>query len=410
MSRRRADADRANGLPTDYWKACELARDGHYKEARAAYVRLERSAAKGNARLCVLIQNDLAVLAAMEGGGNMHTAGQVEFLGRDGYEVRHFYARYPAWGIGRVEGDGCLRGGNRETFGREDGGVRDPRRTATLAANVAIEFAQNEWNVQTIGQRFRAAVDSFGPDYVVISDSWNMKPHLAAAMRGYATILLMQAQECLCPLNNLRLLGVGPARAEQCPRNQLATPQFCHKCLGERGQHSGALHQVERALAGVGTAEYDALLRQSFQEAEAVLVLNPITAALLEPFAKRVGIVPWGVDAARFPWSAGEEEAEQLAIHVSNSGTADEDDSEPQPGRHHDARDENPGMAMELNERDSEPQPGRHPKKGQKNALLPTEAKSTKEKKVKVEWNCCDGTPTRKSKVTFDGDKPVAPR
>ena len=38
------------------------------------------------------------------GGGNMHTAGLVEFLKRAGYEVRHYFARYPAWGIGRVAG------------------------------------------------------------------------------------------------------------------------------------------------------------------------------------------------------------------------------------------------------------------------------------------------------------------
>jgi len=72
------------------------------------------------------------------GGGNMHTAGLVDFLGRDGYDVRHFFARYPGWGIGRVDGDGYLRegdsetfaradlrGGDSETFGREDGGVGD---------------------------------------------------------------------------------------------------------------------------------------------------------------------------------------------------------------------------------------------------------------------------------------------
>ncbi len=214
------------------------------------------------------------------GGGNMHTAGLVDFLGRDGFEVRHFYARYPAWGIGRVTSE-------------------------DLVASEAIEFAENEWNVARIRQRFRAAVDSFSPDYVVISDAWNMKPHLAEAMRGYPTILLMQAQECLCPLNNLRLLGIGPVKAEQCPRNQFATPQVCHQCLVERGHQSGALHQVERALAGVGTAEYDGLMRRAFFEAEAVLVLNPVTAALLEPFARRVCIVPWGLDPARFPWAIG---------------------------------------------------------------------------------------------------------
>ena len=210
------------------------------------------------------------------GGGNMHTAGLVEFLGRAGYEVRHFYARYPAWGIGRVTDENALAGN-------------------------AIEFTEHEWNVATIQRRFRRAVDSFAPDYAIISDTWNMKPRLAEAMRGYPYFLVLQAQECLCPLNNLRLLGVGPTEVEQCPRNQLATPQVCHRCLAERGHHSGALHQHERALAGAGSAEYDRILRQSFYEAEAVLVLNPITAAMVEPYARRVCIVPWGIDAARFP-------------------------------------------------------------------------------------------------------------
>ena len=67
------------------------------------------------------------------GGGNMHTAGLVEFLGRDGFEVRHFYAAYRPWGIGRdTRQDGGRRaedGGKAETFGRGDGGVGDPRRT-----------------------------------------------------------------------------------------------------------------------------------------------------------------------------------------------------------------------------------------------------------------------------------------
>ena len=262
------------------------------------------------------------------GGGNMHTAGLVEFLGRDGFEVRHFLARYPAWGIGKDGGRRTEDGTEEETFGRADGGVGDPRRTGT-AGRHAIEFTEGDWDVQTIGERFRSAVDSFAPDYVVISDAWNMKPHLAEAMRGYSTILLMQAQECLCPLNNLRLIGLGPAQVEQCPRNQLATPQVCHQCLTERGHHAGALHQVERALAGVGTPEYDRLLRQSFYDAEAVLVLNPITAAMLEPFARRVCIVPWGIDPARFPWPT------------------DDEDSGARPRRHQIAEEANPGIGID---------------------------------------------------------------
>jgi glycosyltransferase involved in cell wall biosynthesis len=127
-------------------------------------------------------------------------------------------------------------------------------------------------------------------------------PHLAEAMRGYPTIIMIQAHECLCPLNNLRLIGIGPNQVEQCPRNQLATPEICRGCVAQRGHHSGALHQHERALAGVGTPDYDHKLRRSLLETEAVLVLNPLTAAMFEPYSKRVCIVPWGVDAARFPW------------------------------------------------------------------------------------------------------------
>ena len=39
-------------------------------------------------------------------------------------------------------------------------------------------------------------------------------------------------------------------------------------------------------------------MRRAFLEAEAVLVLKPVTAALVEPFARRLCVVPWGIDAA----------------------------------------------------------------------------------------------------------------
>jgi len=355
------------GLPRDYWQACKLAEQGKYDEARQLYSKLAHSAVGGS--LGALVQNDLAVLAALEGrfdearqgwqqaleldqsclmarlnrdlvqaefdvaeqdeglgqsfapptvpswqrppndgpikvavlsflfnwpstgGGNMHTAGLVDFLAQAGYEVRHFYACYPDWGIGRV--------------------------SDSLVASEAIEFDASAWNVAEIQARYRRAVDRFGPDYVVITDAWNMKPLLAEAVRGYPCLLLYQAQENLCPLNNLRLLADGPDQVRQCPRNQLATPEVCHRCLAERGHHSGALHQCERALACVGTPEYDQKLRRSLQEAEAVLVLNPQTATMLEPYASRVRIVPWGLDPARFPWPPPDEPPHRPAGRIA---------------------------------------------------------------------------------------------
>src|SRR5262249_37327690 len=36
------------------------------------------------------------------GGGNVHSAELTKFLAAAGYDVRHFYARFEPWGLGRV--------------------------------------------------------------------------------------------------------------------------------------------------------------------------------------------------------------------------------------------------------------------------------------------------------------------
>jgi hypothetical protein len=109
------------------------------------------------------------------GGGNHHTAELAKFLAQAGYEVKHYFARFPGWGIGRVTDE-------------------------LISPSEAIEFDEAGWNVAEIQARFRGAVDTFGPDYVVITDAWNMKPLLAEAVRGYPYFLLYQAQENICPL------------------------------------------------------------------------------------------------------------------------------------------------------------------------------------------------------------------
>jgi glycosyltransferase involved in cell wall biosynthesis len=216
------------------------------------------------------------------GGGNHHTAELAAFLARGGYDVKHFFARFPAWGIGRMSDE-------------------------PISPSEAIEFDEASWTVPQIQARYRRAVDAFAPGCVMITDAWNMKPLLADAVRDYPFFLLYQAQENICPLNNLRLLATGPTQFSQCPRNQLATPEACCRCLAERGRHSGALHRAERELAMVGTREYDQILRRSLLEAEAVLVLNPVIGAILEPFSACVRIVPWGMDPGRFPWPGAKE-------------------------------------------------------------------------------------------------------
>jgi glycosyltransferase involved in cell wall biosynthesis len=211
------------------------------------------------------------------GGGNVHTYELAKFLMRAGYEVRHVYARYPGWGIGRVEGE-------------------------LPYPSEAIELDASNMRLEQIRKRYREAVDAFDPDQVIITDSWNIKPILAQAVRGYPYILRMQAMECLCPLNNLRLLFDERGRFRQCPLHQLANPLECARCLERNGHYAGALHQAERALCGVGSPEYHQTLIQAFAEAEAVLVVNPLAEVMVSPYARSVRVVTAGIDPARFPW------------------------------------------------------------------------------------------------------------
>jgi len=210
------------------------------------------------------------------GGGTIHTAETGKFLQQAGYEVCHFYAQYLEWGLGEVT-------------------------HPTLSPSQAISFVAEEWSAATIQSRFREAVDEFEPDFVIITDSWIFKPLLADAMHGYRYFLRLAAQECLCPLNNVRLLPVGQNQAGSCPRHQLATPDHCHRCLTQNWRCSGSLHQAERDLAGYGTPQYDMSLRRAMAEAEAVLVVNPLIAAMVEPYAARTCVVPSGFDIQRFP-------------------------------------------------------------------------------------------------------------
>src|SRR5205807_2417955 len=181
------------------------------------------------------------------GGGNVHTHELALFLAKAGYDVRHFYVRFPPWQIGNVP-------------------------EALPFPSEALAFEESNWNAVKIQDRFREAVAAYDPDYVIVTDSWNFKPLLAEAVESYPYILRLQAMECLCPLNNVRLLALAGGGFRQCHLHQLATPGACYDCLRQRGQWSGSLHQAERALSGVGTqAYYDRLLR-IVAGAEAVLV------------------------------------------------------------------------------------------------------------------------------------------
>jgi glycosyltransferase involved in cell wall biosynthesis len=233
------------------------------------------------------------------GGGIVHTVELARFLAAAGYRVRLIHARFAPWGIGQV-------------------GAPLP------CDSEALDFDPAGWDLVSIQARFRQAVDAFGPDHVIITDSWSIKPLLADALRGHRVLLRLQAMECLCPLNNVRLLLEPGGRFRQCPLDQLSDPAACAHCVRDRGGLSGGLHQAERALSGVGSAAYLDVLRRAFREAECVLVVNPLTEQLVHPHAKDVRVVTSGMDPARFPWPWPGPEEPKEALTVFFAGIVEE--------------------------------------------------------------------------------------
>jgi glycosyltransferase involved in cell wall biosynthesis len=210
------------------------------------------------------------------GGGNVHTYELAWFLAQAGFYVRHIYARYESWGVGKVE--------EKLPYSSE-----------------LLSFDDASWNLENVKLGFRQAVDDLAPDYVIISDSWNFKPHLADAVRDRPFLLNFQAMECLCPLNNVRLLLEPGGRFRQCPLHQLANRNECAECLAVNGHRWGSLHQAEREFSGVGSGAYQEVLLRSLRNAEAVLVANPLLEAMISPYCRCVRVVTAGMDPARFP-------------------------------------------------------------------------------------------------------------
>lgn len=210
------------------------------------------------------------------GGGIVHTAELCRFLQEHGFEICHFYAVHSDWSVGNVEGD-------------------------LPYESQALTFDLDHWNRDGIVSTFRQAVRHFAPDAVIVTDSWNAKPMLATAVSEFPYFLRLAALECLCPLNNVRLLpnpeGGPPV---QCHLNQLASRESCLNCVQQNQPASGGLHRAERELAMFEDPAYESELKAAFANAAGVLAVNPLIGAACEPYTPAVHVIPSGFDEARF--------------------------------------------------------------------------------------------------------------
>ena len=193
----------------------------------------------------------------------------IQSLTKAGFEVVLVFARQPDWGVGKVD-------------------------APLPIATIPLEFSTENWTIPGIELAFHDAAEKFRPDCVIITDSWSFKPHLAAAVSNYPYFLRFDALECICPLNNLRILIDDAGNVQQCHQSQLIDPQGCADCLAQFGPLSSDLHQRERLLSRIGTQFYYDRLRSALRQSSGVFVFNPLIAVMLESFAPQVIAIPFG--------------------------------------------------------------------------------------------------------------------
>jgi glycosyltransferase involved in cell wall biosynthesis len=207
------------------------------------------------------------------GGGGVYDSVAIgKGLLARGVDLQHFYITVPWMGIGEVEGQPPLPG-------------------------IAIPAGEGDLTADTLKSRVREIVEKFAPDKVLITDSWNFKPHLLEALKDFPCYLRYHAMESLCPLNNIRYLP-RQRRIPYCRYHFLATPEKCLECLKQNRPSCGSLHNWDRNLSRVEESGFYPFLRNQLEGAAGAFVNNPIIAAMLSPYLPECRVVTSGVNTA----------------------------------------------------------------------------------------------------------------
>lgn len=166
---------------------------------------------------------------------------------------------------------------------------------------VRLDFSSRAFNRKMLPARFRAAIDAWRPDVVVLADGFFLKPYVAAALSHYPLVGRYYAYEIACPRDMLLFKDGAP-----CPNNYLRTPNVCRCCalkrLGREIRRGRVLAWTHEYLAARAYLPgYHRRLIHSLHRMNAVIVYNPLMQSHLTGVNERVRILPGGGDVASFP-------------------------------------------------------------------------------------------------------------
>jgi glycosyltransferase involved in cell wall biosynthesis len=177
-------------------------------------------------------------------------------------------------------------------------GTLDP---ASLPFPVSLlDFSALTLNGPTVARRFRAAVDAYAPDVVLVANGFFLKPFVIDALSHYPLIGRYYTYEAICIRDSLLFKDGAP-----CPYDFLRTPDLCRRCaldglkpaiLGWR--HGSWSHEF--LVSGAPLPGFHRRHTEALRKLKAAIVSNDVMARRLEGFVDRTFVVPGGVNVADY--------------------------------------------------------------------------------------------------------------
>lgn len=188
----------------------------------------------------------------------------------------------------------------------------------------AVPLTRAETTPETMGARFRDAIDAWRPDVVFQCFGFFMKPYITLALSQYPQIARYYAYEPFCP-RDYRLYW----KKHTCPKNYLRTPNVCRRCalrdIGRafsNGVVAGYPLEYERTRAW--SDQYYRDLLDSLRMYKAIIVYNHFTKDLLGDLNDHVHVIGGGVHLEDFTCTPLPEKKPGAPITIFMSGRADD--------------------------------------------------------------------------------------
>ncbi len=221
------------------------------------------------------------------GGADVDAYSTVQGLRAAGHDVRLFGARdATSWERGQFEPDELPFPSTR------------------------LEFTPNEVNRRVMPERFRAAVDAWKPDAVMLGDGFFLKPYVGLALAHYPMTARYYAYELTCH-SDFRMF--------QCKANYLQEPDLCRRCaaraMGPEIKRWKLLSwELEYVAARAFMPYYYNMTVRFLKRCRSIIVYNRIQRQLLAGIQEKVHIIPGGVNVDEFSFTPPENRERKIIL------------------------------------------------------------------------------------------------